>query len=475
MKVVLLNENPAVSRLVKLSLSRLGHELNEVATLDEVGMNVDLLICDSALLDENIDYNGYATHVLYLLPRNYENKEGKRNILEKPFLPTDFINLVNSVLSVDKVSDLTTENLDANSHKTASLDVNSQAPNDDFQDDFSDIKEESNDDFADIEEEPQIQESSDDFMQGAESKNLDVNSDLSELNDENSEFIDKSAKEEELTQLSDMVSEIDNFNEEELKDAGSNDDESTEIELDEMPSEIKIDGLDELDLKQDEQNADISELPSDLEENPELDEIQEELQIQKNPEIAESNEATELEIADEVVTQSETEIGKPQDVEQEDELETTQQETDENTSESEITEQIQSEFASEPENAELDEMENISGSDIATQSEIGSEIVKPQEDQERSEISVNNDFDTLSESDILSTFGEVSEFANEQVAQNSMLESTEECDSCDDEALKDELSREITEQITQKLSSGALKDALKNMNIKISVSFEEKK
>ncbi|WP_419258451.1 hypothetical protein [Campylobacter fetus] len=98
MKVVLLNDNPAVSRLVNVSLAKLGYEFIEVADTDSInGVDYDLLICDSALFDENSNYSLYAKDILYLVPRNYENILGK-NVLEKPFLPTDFIDVVENIL-----------------------------------------------------------------------------------------------------------------------------------------------------------------------------------------------------------------------------------------------------------------------------------------------------------------------------------------------------------------------------------------
>ncbi|WP_162166162.1 hypothetical protein [Campylobacter fetus] len=116
MKVVLLNDNPAVSRLVNVSLAKLGYEFIEVADTDSInGVDYDLLICDSALFDENSNYSLYAKDILYLVPRNYENISGK-NVLEKPFLPTDFIDIVENILKKplpymgDKTDDLNLKN-----------------------------------------------------------------------------------------------------------------------------------------------------------------------------------------------------------------------------------------------------------------------------------------------------------------------------------------------------------------------------
>ena len=99
MKVFLLNHNPAVSRLIKLSLEKIGYELEEIASLTQIASRcADLFICDSELIDENVDYTVYGKELLFLIPRNYEKKVGK-NMLEKPFLPTDFIECVKKIIS----------------------------------------------------------------------------------------------------------------------------------------------------------------------------------------------------------------------------------------------------------------------------------------------------------------------------------------------------------------------------------------
>ena len=87
MKVFLLNHNPVVSRLAKLSLEKMGYELEEIASITQIsGKCADIFICDSELIDPNTDYTPYGKELLFLVPRNFEKKVGK-NMLEKPFLP----------------------------------------------------------------------------------------------------------------------------------------------------------------------------------------------------------------------------------------------------------------------------------------------------------------------------------------------------------------------------------------------------
>ena len=98
MKVILLNQNPAVSRLVRLSIEKIGYKLEEysnIAQLDEQNP-ADVFICDHELVDDSVDYTPFGKHIIFLGPRNFAKKLGKHT-LEKPFLPTDFMDFVKRV------------------------------------------------------------------------------------------------------------------------------------------------------------------------------------------------------------------------------------------------------------------------------------------------------------------------------------------------------------------------------------------
>ena len=98
MKVILLNQNPAVSRLVRLSIEKIGYKLEEysnIAQLDEQNP-ADVFICDHELVDDSVDYTPFGKHIIFLVPRNFAKKLGKHT-LEKPFLPTDFMDFLKRV------------------------------------------------------------------------------------------------------------------------------------------------------------------------------------------------------------------------------------------------------------------------------------------------------------------------------------------------------------------------------------------
>ncbi|MBP3675987.1 MAG: hypothetical protein J6I71_05895 [Campylobacter sp.] len=101
MKVILLNNNPAVSKLVSVSLNKLGYTFAEIDNLEYLTSNdADLIICDSGLYDSKINYLEYAKNQLFLIPRNRadEYNLAKSQTLQKPFLPTDFIDIVKRIL-----------------------------------------------------------------------------------------------------------------------------------------------------------------------------------------------------------------------------------------------------------------------------------------------------------------------------------------------------------------------------------------
>ncbi|MDD7091352.1 hypothetical protein [Campylobacter sp.] len=98
MKVILLNQNQAVSHLVRLSIEKIGYKLEEysnIAQLDEQNP-ADVFICDHELVDDSVDYAPFGKHIIFLVPRNFAKKFGKHT-LEKPFLPTDFMDFVKRV------------------------------------------------------------------------------------------------------------------------------------------------------------------------------------------------------------------------------------------------------------------------------------------------------------------------------------------------------------------------------------------
>ncbi|BEJ64810.1 hypothetical protein B10190_12850 [Campylobacter jejuni] len=107
MKILLLNENPVVSRLVSLSAKKMSYDFEELNAYSENLGNYDVIVVDSdtpaplKILKEKCD------RLIFLAPRNQNVEDIDVQILQKPFLPTDFLNLLN--------------NKDANKHTSIDL------------------------------------------------------------------------------------------------------------------------------------------------------------------------------------------------------------------------------------------------------------------------------------------------------------------------------------------------------------------
>ncbi len=96
MHFLLVNNNPAVSRLITLSVEKLGFEISETTSFDETPLeSYDIVFVDSALYNEiTIDEmreSGLSRHFVCIAPRGESKPENMDSILEKPFLPTDLL------------------------------------------------------------------------------------------------------------------------------------------------------------------------------------------------------------------------------------------------------------------------------------------------------------------------------------------------------------------------------------------------
>ncbi len=107
MKILLLNNNPVVNKLVTLSVQKTSDELNIAESIGAIEpKNYDLLIVDDALYGENfmqdvgskIKFN----KSLFICSKEAKFTEEFTKILKKPFLPTD---LVEVLISLGKMVD----------------------------------------------------------------------------------------------------------------------------------------------------------------------------------------------------------------------------------------------------------------------------------------------------------------------------------------------------------------------------------
>lgn len=275
MKIILLNDNSAVSRLINISITKLGYELKEVHNIDDIDGRADLLICDNGSIEDGINYSKYASNILYLVPRNYNNIKDPKYTLIKPFLPTDFMNAINNILN-------SSSSVQPDKHNREDINPNTSFDNIDdepIKEELSDFDQsDTKDSFDDIENLDELYEKDDiddlakyedDELNAKldetveykdELTNLDLN-DTNELDETQSkDFMNEKynttlqAKKEEFNELNHMLEEIDNMD---IQD--SNDETSTLQETDNTLENTEIN----LNKNFEKNNIEISSLHED--------------------------------------------------------------------------------------------------------------------------------------------------------------------------------------------------------------------
>ncbi|EAJ9113459.1 hypothetical protein F1N41_02955 [Campylobacter jejuni] len=438
MKILLLNENPVVSRLVSLSAKKMSYDFEELNAYSENLGNYDVIVVDSdtpaplKILKEKCD------RLIFLAPRNQNVEDIDAQILQKPFLPTDFLNLLN--------------NKDANKHTSIDLPMLSNDENP-YADISLDLDNLNLDDLPD-------------------ENSLDINSEgMEDLSFDDDAQDDNSNKTLETQNL-----EHDNLEQETIKEQTQ---EDTQIDLDltlEDGESEKEDlsqehtaldtepSLDELDDKNDEDLEDNKELQaniSDFDDLPEVEEQEKEMDFDDLPEDAEFLGQAKYN------EESEENLEEFAPVVEED----VQDEIDDFTSNLSTQDQIKEELA------QLDEL------DYGIDSDNSSKVLEDFKDEpilddkelgtNEEEVVVPNlnisDFDALKESDIQEALGEEILEKNEEPI---VSDATKDDNS---EEIVNELSQSIAGAITSSIKDDTLKAALKgmNMNININISFKE--
>ncbi|WP_086289887.1 hypothetical protein [Campylobacter devanensis] len=312
MKVILLNNNPAVSKLVSVSLNKLGYTFAEIDNLEYLTSNdADLIICDSGLYDSKINYLEYAKNQLFLIPRNRadEYNLAKSQTLQKPFLPTDFIDVVKRILVEipkstkivePKPSDIKVGDEFGQIHTNDNIDVFSDLNSDELPDDINKLQDDfENSSFDDENHEEQELEQFENLIEVAEpelakdefdddlglddesgkieslmDKSKDVNnltddlmSDNKELNIATDEF-NLDNIDDELAKLDSLEYETDNLTD---KNLNKSVDESQAKSIDnQINANNQIQELDDADLDLDNPDIKLNEIDS-LDDKKELD------------------------------------------------------------------------------------------------------------------------------------------------------------------------------------------------------------
>ncbi|EKJ6031308.1 hypothetical protein PJP43_000207 [Campylobacter jejuni] len=437
MKILLLNENPVVSRLVSLSAKKMSYDFEELNAYSENLGNYDVIVVDSdtpaplKILKEKCD------RLIFLAPRN-QNVDIDAQILQKPFLPTDFLNLLNNKDTNKHTSiDLPILSNDENPYADISLDLDNLNLDDLPDENSLDINSEGMEDLS--------------FDDDAQDDNANKALETQNLEDENLEQeTTKEQTQEHIQTDLDLT----------LEDGGSQKEDLSQehTALDTEPS------LDELDDKNDEDLEDNKELQaniSDFDDLPVVEEQEKEMDFDDIPEDAEFlGQAKDNE-------ESEENLEEFSPVVEED----VQDEMDDFISNLSTQDQIKEELA------QLDEL------DYGIDSDNSSKVLEDFKDEpilDDTELGTNeeevvvpnlniSDFDALKESDIQEALGEeIVEKNEEPIVSNATKDDNSE-------EIVNELSQSIAGAITSSIKDDTLKAALKgmNMNININISFKE--
>ncbi|MFX1800461.1 hypothetical protein [Campylobacter jejuni] len=433
MKILLLNENPVVSRLVSLSAKKMSYDFEELNAYSENLGNYDVIVVDSdtpaplKILKEKCD------RLIFLAPRNQNVEDIDAQILQKPFLPTDFLNLLN--------------NKDANKHTSIDLPMLSNDENP-YADISLDLDNLNLDDLPDENSLDINSEGMEDLSFDDDAQDDNANKTLETQNLEQ-ETIKEQTQEDTQTDL-DLTLEDGESEKEDLS--------QEHTALDTEPS------LDELDDKNDEDLEDNKELQaniSDFDDLPVVEEQEKEMDFDDLPEDAEFlGQAKDNEESEEVLEEFAPVVE-----------EDVQDEMDDFTSNLSTQDQIKEELA------QLDEL------DYGIDSDNSSKVLEDFKDEpilddkelgtNEEEVVVPNlnisDFDTLKESDIQEALGEEILEKNEEPIVSDVTQDD------NSEEIVNELSQSIAGAITSSIKDDTLKAALKgmNMNININISFKE--
>ncbi|HEB7569959.1 TPA: hypothetical protein RZH71_001083 [Campylobacter coli] len=506
MKILLLNENPVVSRLISLSAKKMSYDFEEVNAYDENLGHYDAIIVDSdtpaplKILKEKCD------KLIFLAPRN-QSVDVDALILHKPFLPTDFLNLLNqenlkieddAILPIEEAEnpyanislDLDDLNLDdLPDEKTEDIQENELSMEENLESlALDDIKEDARahentdkelilDDLS-LDEEQEKNHTSEATVNHLEEKNEDQESlevlsqddilddKISEEDSKNQEqdFEDQNEIQDKIEDIQELEEQTDKLDKDLLKD--SEFDEGQEVNANDaldIKEETKIEALEKEESLDKIQSQDFitDDFPivEEQETKVDFDDIPEDAEFLGQAK--EENEAVEDFLP---VVEDQENLDEHDEFEEMSNLSTQDQIKEELAQLDELEYDIDSDDS-------IKVLEDFKEEPILDDKDLpinDEEIVVP-----KLEI---NDFDSLKESDIQEALGE--EISTLEDNKSEKLKTKEDQLASEaGEEIVNELSQSIAGAITSSIKDDTLKAALKgmNMNINISISFNEDK
>ncbi|MCC3009840.1 hypothetical protein KBJ87_01115 [Campylobacter jejuni] len=518
MKILLLNENPVVSRLVSLSAKKMSYDFEELNAYSENLGNYDVIVVDSdtpaplKILKEKCD------RLIFLAPRNQNVEDIDAQILQKPFLPTDFLNLLNQENL--KIADDTILPIEEAENPYANISLDLDGLNlDDLPDENTEDTQENKlsmeenleslalDDMEEETNQKEIASENTDKELNLDDLSLDEDQEENEASEQTTaNHIEEKNEDEQALEvafqddiLDDKTSEENKeefeIQEQDTQEQDANQDEQDKIE-DTQELEDQVDNLND-DLVQDNENSEAQEAIV----NNNLDTKEEaEFEVSGKEEKLEKTQSQDF-ITDDfpIVEEQERKIDFddiPEDAEflgqRKEEDEAVEDflpvvEDQENLNEHDEFEEMSSLSTQDQikeELAQLDELEYDIDSDdsIKVLEDFKEEPILddkdfPNNDEEivapKLEI---NDFDSLKESDIQEALGEEISTLEDNKSEKLKIKEDQLASEAGEEIVN-ELSQSIAGAITSSIKDDTLKAALKgmNMNINISISFNEDK
>ncbi|WP_263832026.1 hypothetical protein [Sulfurospirillum oryzae] len=479
MRLLLLNNNPAVSRLIKLSAEKAGYELDEFEDYGLVPLaTYDVILVDNELYDETAlaglsEHTG-CDYIVYICQRGAKKPDSVNVSLEKPFLPTDFLILLDKIKNV------------VMSHKAEATEEASKVLQESDDTDDASAFDIDKIDTLEIEDEDDVLpinllEDEDDFNEKSEKltfDDLETDDDLSLEQGLSLEDIDDNNEEKELKlddQFSldlddveplekDSITSFEDFDFEEENDTSSvaslETDEEEEVEESSNPSVLDKDDIDEvkqlLDESEDEEEEkEISDLSLDsLALDKEDDEAGQFFfdDVEKEESAEEDDSLNNLELDDASALDFEEVASLSE--EEDNEQPISQIQEDQEDIIDDFTEVIEEKIEEEKEMA-LDDDALIPQVDVA----IGA----------LEELGDVDSLDDLNENMLKQAFGEeVDEIASPTPVVAPVQKSQEI------EVIRDEIESSIARSISSLAQSDILREALKGMRLNISITFDEK-
>jgi uncharacterized membrane protein len=485
MKILLLNNNPVVNKLVTLSVQKTSDELSTAGSTEAIEpKDYDVLILDDALYSEDamaeIESKIKYKESLYICAKDAKTADGFSKTLRKPFLPTD---LVEMLISLSKMVDTVKLDKVCETHDFCELEEphgnsGSLDEMDDFEgfeglDELDDL--DGLDELEDLDEKPEPKkaakeleiEGTDDLDDLEDDGSLDDLESLDKLDEETAEELELDEFED-LENLEDDETEVEGILDKDELQEVQNLLEETEMEeefnFDE--SGLELENIEETNEQESEAEETLDEDLSFHEHEFEKESTEEELGLDDSDLAFDED----LELGDDLELDEDTEFGDDLELQEEEVLEKPKAKEESSDELEDLASQIQSAVQSlsdEDLQTEVDEdlllnIGSLTSRDLKLA--IGEEL--------------NDEEETAEELDELEPIDELEEQFDEDELEDEL---TEDEFTVDDEQVENEKEQEsgnegveALKKLLKALSNEDVAASLKGMKININITLGDK-